>query len=198
MIYLIRHGETEWSASGQHTGRTDLLPAPAGEAAARGLGDRLRGVTFTHAFTSPRRRAIETWKLSGMNPASEIREDLAEWDYGDYEGLTSDQINKQRPGWNVFADGCPNGESPADVSARADRVVEWLRTFDGTVAICSHGHFGRALGARWIRLPIVDAGRLLLSTASVSILSYEHDQRDRPAVLLWNEAPSTGSGRPGW
>jgi broad specificity phosphatase PhoE len=194
MIYLIRHGETAWSASGQHTGRTDLPLTAAGEDAARGLGSRLAGVQFTHAFTSPRSRAIETWKLSGLDPASEIREDLAEWHYGDYEGLTSAQIKERRPGWNVFADGCPNGESPADVAARADRVIQWLRTFSGPIAICSHGHFGRALGARWIGLPIIDAGRLLLSTASISILDYEHGQPNRPAVLLWNEAASLPSG----
>ena len=190
MIYLIRHGETAWSASGQHTGKTDIPLTPAGEAAARGLGVRLRGVAFAHAFYSPRRRAIDTWTLSGLEPAARIREDLAEWDYGDYEGLTSAEIRRQRPGWNVFADGCPNGESPDDVAARADRVIEWLRTLDGQAAVCAHGHFGRALGARWIGLPIADAGRLLLSTASVSILDYEHGQLDRPAVLLWNEVGS--------
>lgn len=190
MIYLIRHGETAWSLSGQHTGRTELPLTPAGEEAARGLGVRLAGVKFTHAFTSPRQRAIDTWKLSGLSPVSQAREDLSEWHYGDYEGLTSAQIKAKRPDWNVFADGCPNGESPADVSARADRVIEWLRTFDGPIAICSHGHFGRALGARWIGLPIVDAGRLLLSTASVSILDYEHGDHDRSAILLWNQTSS--------
>jgi len=188
VIYLIRHGETEWSLSGQHTGRTDIPLTPKGEAAARGLGVRLKNVAFAHAFTSPRRRAIDTWKLSGLDPAAETRDDLAEWDYGDYEGLTSAEIKARRPGWNVFADGCPNGESPEDVSARADRVIRWLRAYDAPVAICTHGHFGRALGARWIGLPIIDAGRLLLSTASVSILDFEHGQKDRPAVLLWNDA----------
>jgi probable phosphoglycerate mutase len=188
MIYLIRHGETEWSLSGQHTGRTDIPLTERGEDAARGLGARLGSVAFTHAFASPRRRAIDTWKLSGLNPPAEIRDDLAEWNYGDYEGLTSAEIRARRPGWNVFADGCPGGESPVDVSARADRVIAWLRMFYGPVAICTHGHFGRALGARWIGLPIIDAGRLLLSTASVSILDFEHGQKDRPAVLLWNEA----------
>ena len=187
MVYLIRHGETAWSASGQHTGRTDIPLTPAGEAAARGLGVRLRGVPFSRAFSSPRRRAIETWTLSGLSPVAETRDDLAEWDYGDYEGLTSSEIKARHSNWNVFADGCPNGESPADVANRADRVIAWLRALDGTLAICGHGHFGRALGARWIGLPIVDAGRLLLSTASVSILDYEHGQPARPAVLLWNE-----------
>jgi probable phosphoglycerate mutase len=188
VIYLVRHGETEWSLSGQHTGRKDITLTANGEDAARGLGARLRSVAFAHAFASPRRRAIDTWKLSGLTPPAKIRDDLAEWNYGDYEGLTSAEIRARRPGWNVFADGCPNGESPADVSARADRVIAWLRIFDGPVAICTHGHFGRALGARWIGLPIIDAGKLLLSTASVSILDFEHGQKDRPAVLLWNEA----------
>jgi probable phosphoglycerate mutase len=191
MIYLIRHGETEWSLSGRHTGRTDIPLTANGEAAARGLGARLKDVAFAHAFASPRRRAIDTWTLSGLTPAAEIREDLAEWDYGDYEGLTSAEIKSRRPGWNVFADGCPNGESPSDVSARADRAIAWLRSFESTVAVCTHGHFGRALGARWIGLPIIDAGRLLLSTASVSILDYEHGQKDRPAILLWNDDGST-------
>lgn len=186
MIYLIRHGETAWSKSGQHTGTTDIALTEAGEEAAGGLGARLRAVDFTHAFSSPRRRAIETWKLSGLAPAAQVRDDLAEWDYGDYEGLTSEEIRQRRPGWNIFANGCPNGESPQDAAKRADRVIAWLRTFDGRVAICSHGHFGRALGARWIGLPITDAGRLLLSTASVSILDYEHGNRHRPAILLWN------------
>lgn len=190
MIYLIRHGDTEWSLSGQHTGRTDIPLTPSGEAAARALGDRLRDVTFAHAFTSPRQRAIQTWKLSGLSPVGEVREDLAEWDYGDDEGLTSAEIRARRPGWNIFADGSPNGESPEAMSARVDGVIEWLRKLNGPIAICAHGHFGRALGARWIGLPITDAGRLLLSTASVSILDYEHGQRDRPAILLWNDAGS--------
>lgn len=186
MIFLIRHGETAWSVSGRHTGSTDIPLTSAGESAARDLGARLRDRSFEHAFTSPRRRAIDTWKLSGLSPAAEINADLAEWNYGDYEGLTSAEIRDRRPGWNVFADGCPNGESPADMSARVDRVIAWLRTFEGDVAICSHGHFGRALGARWVGLPIADAGRLLLSTASVSILDYEHKDLSRPAILLWN------------
>ena len=186
MIYLIRHGETAWSLSGQHTGRTDIPLTPAGEAAARDLGGRLIDQSFAHAFTSPRRRAIDTWRLSGLAPEAEINEELAEWDYGDYDGLTSAEIRQRHPGWNVFADGCPRGESPEQMSARVDRVIAWLRAFGGDVAICSHGHFGRALGARWIGLPIVDAGRLLLSTASVSILDYEHKDLTRPAILLWN------------
>ena len=191
MIYLIRHGETAWSLSGQHAGRTDIPLTPAGEAQARGLGQRLAGIEFSQVFASPRCRAIDTWRLSGLAPAVQVREDLAEWDYGEYEGLVSSEIQQRQPGWNVFANGCPGGESPADMMARVDRVIEWLRTLDGTIAICAHGHFGRALGARWIGLPLVDAGRLLLSTASVSALDYEHGQRDRPAILLWNETAKT-------
>lgn len=187
MIFLIRHGETAWSLSGQHTGTTDIPLTPAGEQAARQLGQRLADVTFAAAFTSPRRRARETWQLSRLQPTAVVREDLAEWNYGDYEGLTSAEIQAGRPGWNVFRDGCPNGESPQQMSDRVDGVVAWLRTCDGDVAICAHGHFGRALGARWIGLPIADAGRLLLTTASVSILDYEHNDRARPAIKLWNE-----------
>ena len=188
MIYLVRHGETAWSKSGQHTGQTDVALTAAGEEAARGLGARLRGIAFKHVFTSPRIRARETWRLSGLQPAAEIREDLSEWDYGQYEGLRSEEIQQRRPGWNVFADGCPGGESPENMSTRVDGVVAWLRALDGPVAVCAHGHFGRALGARWIGLPIAAGTRLLLSTASISILDYEHGKRDRPAILLWNDA----------
>jgi probable phosphoglycerate mutase len=159
----------------------------AGEDAARELGQRLRRVAFAQAFTSPRLRAIDTWRLSGLAPEAEVNLDLAEWDYGEYEGLRSEEIQARRPGWNVFANGCPGGESPGDMKARVDRVIAWLRTLDGAVAVCAHGHFGRALGARWIGLPLGDAGRLLLSTASVSILDYAHGARHRPAILLWNE-----------
>lgn len=186
MIFLIRHGETAWSLSGRHTGRTDIPLTPAGESAARDLGVRLRGQIFSSAFTSPRRRAVDTWRLSGLSPDAVVNADLAEWEYGDYEGLTSAEIRVRQPGWTVFANGCPNGESPQAVAARADRVIAGLRSLAGDVAICAHGHFGRALGARWIGLPIMDAGRLLLSTASVSILDYEHKDRSRPAILLWN------------
>jgi len=187
VIYLIRHGETAWSKSGQHTGRTDVPLTSGGEAQARALGQRLRGVPFAHAFVSPRRRAIDTWRVSGLKPSAEIREDLSEWDYGRYEGLRSAEIQQQQPGWNVFADGCPEGESSDQMTTRVDGVIAFLRSLSGTVAICAHGHFGRALGARWIGIPIVNAGRLLLSTASVSILDYEHGLRDRPAIALWND-----------
>ncbi len=187
MIYLIRHGETAWSKSGQHTGRTDVPLTSGGEAQAKRLGRRLHGVSFAYAFVSPRCRAIDTWRLSGLKPAAEIRDDLSEWDYGRYEGLRSGEIQAQHPGWNVFADGCPDGESTDQMTARVDDVIAFLRTLSGTIAICAHGHFGRALGARWIGIPIVNAGRLLLSTASISILDYEHGLRDRPAIALWND-----------
>lgn len=192
MIYLIRHGETAWSLSGQHTGKTDVPLTWSGEAQARELGQRLRGVPFTRVFTSPRSRAVDTWRLSGLTPSAEPREELSEWDYGRYEGLRSAEIQQQHPGWNIFADGCPGGESPEAMTSRVDAVITWLRTLDGTTAICAHGHFGRALGARWIGLPIRDAGRLLLSTASVSILDYEHGQPDRPAISLWNDMSGPG------
>jgi len=202
VIFLIRHGETAWSLSGQHTGKTDLPLTSAGEVEARRLrahvdlileaelGPRPPGAQFDAAFSSPRRRARDTGRLSGLTPDAEVREDLAEWDYGDYEGLTSVEIQARQPDgvvWNVFRNGCPNGESPEQMTARVDGVISWLRTFEGHVAICAHGHFGRALGARWIGLPIADAGRLLLSTASVSILDYEHNDPARPAIKLWNE-----------
>jgi probable phosphoglycerate mutase len=185
-IYLIRHGETEWSLSGQHTGRTDIPLTARGEDGARELGQRLRGVQFAEALTSPRQRAQRTGELAGLRPAPQIEPDLAEWDYGDYEGKRTADIRKARPDWNLFRDGCPNGESPSQISARADRLITRLSSLEGNVALFSHGHFGRALAARWIRLPVSEAHRFLLDTTSISILGYEHDRADSPAIVLWN------------
>lgn len=189
-VYLIRHGETAWSLSGQHTGRTDIPLTPAGEQEAQALGAALRGVRFTRVFTSPRIRARRTCELVGLPANAEIEPDLAEWDYGAYEGQRSDEIRGRRPGWNLFRDGAPQGESPADVAARADRVIARLRAEDGPVAVFSHGHFGRVLGARWIGLPVEEAQHLLLTTASLSILGYDHGRRDQPAIALWNASPA--------
>ena len=188
-LYLIRHGETAWSLSGQHTGRTDIPLTEQGEQDARKLAERLTAVKFSRVFTSPLQRARRTCELAGLGEIAEIEPDLAEWDYGDYEGLRLVEIRKGKPDWNVFRDGGPGGESPVQVSERADRLLARLRTLEGNIALFSHGHFGRVLGARWIGLEIRQAQHLLLSTASVSILGYEHNVAEVPAIALWNAVP---------
>ena len=185
-IYLIRHGETAWSLSGQHTGRTDVPLTAKGEQDARDLAERLRAVRFSRVFTSPRQRAQRTCELVGLGAVAEIEPDLSEWDYGDYEGQRSEDIRTGRPGWNLFQDGCPRGESPGQVSERADRVIARLRALEGNTASFSHGHFGRVLAARWIGLPVSQAQHFLLSTASLSILGYEHNLAAESAIILWN------------
>lgn len=185
-IYFIRHGETAWSLSGQHTGRTDLSLTAHGEREARTLSERLGGVIFNRVFTSPLLRARRTTELAGLGEEAETEADAAEWDYGDYEGRRPDEIRKERPEWNIFQDGCPGGEAPAQVGDRADRFIAKLRMHGGNIAVFSHGQFGRVLGARWIGLPPRQAQHLLLSTASLSILGYGHNRRDEPAIVLWN------------
>ena len=169
-LYLIRHGGTAWSISGQHTGRTDIPLTPGGENEATRLKHRLDNIGFAHVLTSPSRRARRTCELVGLEGAAEIDPDLAEWDYGEYEGRRSVDILAERPGWNVFRDGCPGGETPPQVSDRADRLIARLRALDGAVALFSHGHFGSVLAARWIGLPVIEAQHLLLDTASLSVL----------------------------
>ena len=185
-IYLIRHGETEWSLSGQHTSHTDIPLTAHGEDEARELGQRLRDIQFARVLTSPRQRARRTCELAGLDPEAEIEPDLAEWNYGDYEGQRSVDILRARPDWNLFRDGCPRGETPAEITDRADRLIARLRGLDGNVALFSHGHFGRVLAGRWIGLPVRQAQHLLLSTASLSILGYEHSLAGEPAIVLWN------------
>jgi broad specificity phosphatase PhoE len=185
-LYLVRHGETAWSLSGQHTGRTDIPLTEQGENDARKLAGRLRAVKFSRVFTSPLQRARRTCELAGLNEVAEIEPDLTEWNYGDYEGQRPGDIRKERPDWNVFQVGCPRGESTAQVSERADRLIAWLRMLKGNIAIFSHGHFGRVLAARWIGLPVGQAQHFLLSTASLSILGYEHNLAEEPAIVLWN------------
>lgn len=191
-VFIMRHGETEWSRSGQYTGRTDLPLTARGETAAREVGERLRrrNIVFTTVLTSPLQRARQTCALAGLTPVPEIDSDLTEWDNGDYEGHASAQILAANPGWNLFRDGGPNGESPAQVAARADHLIARLRTLEGNVAVFTHGHLGRVLGARWIGLSVQEAQRLLLSTASISILAYEHNRSDRPAIAVWNDVPA--------
>ena len=186
VIHLARHGETAWSRSGQHTGRTDLPLTERGEGEARAMGERLRGRKFARVFTSPLQRAVRTCELAGFGSAFEIDPDLAEWDYGEYEGRRTAEIHAERPGWLLFRDGCPGGEAPAQVGARADRVIAGLRAVSGDVLVFSSGHFLRVLAARWLGLD-AGAGRyFFLATASLSTLGYEHD-RSEPVIRLWNE-----------
>lgn len=185
-VYLIRHGETAWSLSGQHTGSTDIPLTEQGEQEACELGERLRAVKFSRVFTSPRQRTRRTCELVGLGAVAELEPGLAEWDYGDYEGKRSIDIRQGRPDWNLFQDGCPQGESPVQVSERADRQIAHFRAGEGDIAIFSHGHFGRVLAARWIGLPVRQAQHFLLSTASLSILGYAHNLATEPAIVLWN------------
>jgi probable phosphoglycerate mutase len=185
-VYLIRHGETAWSRSGQHTSRTDVPLIETGESQARALATRLRAIPFEQVLTSPRQRARQTCDLAGLAAAAAIEPDLVEWDYGDYEGLRTAEILARRPGWALFRDGCPGGESPEEVEARADRLIARLRRSGGTIALFSHGHFGRVLAGRWIGLTVIQSERLLLNPASVSILSYEHNRTEEPVIALWN------------
>jgi probable phosphoglycerate mutase len=186
VVYLARHGETAWSLSGQHTGRTDLPLTERGEQAARVLGERLKGVTFAKVLTSPLQRASRTCQLAGYGAVAEADRDLPEWDYGQYEGKRTAEILTQRPGWQLFRDGCPGGETPSEIGARADRIISRLRAVQGNVLIFSSGHILRVLTARWLDLP-PDAGKyFILSTASLSILGYEHDLIE-PVIRLWND-----------
>jgi probable phosphoglycerate mutase len=185
-VYLARHGETAWSLSGQHTGLTDLPLTENGERNARQLGNRLRGQAFGMVLTSPLQRAAKTCELSGFGPVAVRDPDLVEWNYGQYEGLRRAEILTTSPGWQIFYDGCPGGESPTQVAARADRVIQRVRAANGDVLIFSSGHFLRMFGVRWLGLG-PEAGKLfLLNTASLSILSYEHELT-RPAVSLWDD-----------
>jgi broad specificity phosphatase PhoE len=191
-IYLARHGETAWSLSGQHTGVTDLPLTPRGEQNARSLADRLRGLHFARVYTSPLQRARRTCELAGFGAVAQIDPDLVEWNYGEYEGITTAEILPKRPGWNLFSDGCPGGESPAQIGARADRVVARLRSQPGDVLLFSSGHFLRVLTARWLGLE-PGAGRyFVLSTASLSMLGYEHDETES-VIRLWNDTQHVSS-----
>ena len=191
VVYLARHGETAWSLSGQHTGLTDLPLTERGERNARRLGERLQGMTFARVYTSPLQRASRTCELAGFQGA-EVDPDLVEWNYGRYEGLRTEQIHKERPYWQIFRDGCPDGESPQQVGARADRVLDRVRAITGDVLLFSSGHFLRVLASRWLG-PEPAAGRFfLLSTASVSALSYEHDP-SQPVIRLWDDTRHVGT-----
>jgi probable phosphoglycerate mutase len=189
-LFVIRHGETAWSLSGEHTGVSEIPLTAHGEDEARALAPALRAVAFTRVLTSPRQRARRTCELAGLAAAAEIEPNLAEWLYGDYEGLTPAEIDKRQPGWEVFRNGCPGGETPEQASDRADRLLQSLRALQGNVALFTHGHFARALAVRWIGLSISVGGRFGLSTASIGILGYDPARPDAPVIALWNEVPS--------
>jgi broad specificity phosphatase PhoE len=191
-VYLARHGETAWSLTGQHTGLTDLPLTARGERNARRLGERLSGLTFARVFTSPLRRARRTCELSGYGAAAIVDADLVEWDYGEYEGRTSAEILRERPGWDLFRDGCPGGETVQQVAGRADRVLTRLRVEPGNALVFSSGHFMRVLAARWIGAEAATGGKLVLTTASVSCVGYEHSL-SRPAIRLWNDDRHVGN-----
>jgi broad specificity phosphatase PhoE len=187
VVYVARHGNTAWTHSGQHTGLTDLPLTPDGERNARQLAERLKGMTFAKVFTSPLQRAARTCELSGFGAGAQTDPDLVEWDYGKYEGLTSAEIHRQRPDWDLFRDGGPGGESPEQVGERADRVVKRIREVTGDVLLFTSGHFIRVLTARWLGLgPGVGGRYFLLNPASLSALGYEHNLL-RPVIQLWND-----------
>jgi probable phosphoglycerate mutase len=183
MIWLIRHGETAWSLSGAHTGRTDIPLTPAGELKAAKIGDKLAGQQFGLVLVSPLERARRTCEIAGFGKEAQIDPDLLEWNYGDYEGRTTDEIRRERPGWFLFRDGVPNGETIEQVAVRARRVIDRAVASGGETALFAHGHILRILGACWLGLPPVDAKMLALSTASVSTLGFEHETR---VITRWN------------
>jgi len=187
IVYLARHGETAWTLTGQHTGLTDLPLTERGEQNARRLGERLKELTIAKVFTSPLQRARHTCELAGFLSVAEMDPDLVEWNYGQYEGRRGQDIRAERPDWNLFWDGCPGGESPAQVSARADRVVSRVRALEGNTLLFTSGHFIRVLASRWLGLePMANSRYFMLSTASLSALGYENDL-SRPVIRFWND-----------
>jgi probable phosphoglycerate mutase len=191
-VYLARHGETAWTISGQHTGLTDLPLTARGEHNARRLGQRLNGLTFTAVLTSPLQRAVGTCELAGFGKLAQVEPDLVEWNYGDYESRRTVEIHTERPGWQIFRDGCPGGESPGQVGARADRIIRQVRSLPGNVLIFSSAHFLRVLAARWLGLEPAGGRFFVLSTASLSALSYEHNLSE-PTIRLWDDTSHVGN-----
>ncbi len=189
-LYYIRHGETAWSLTGQHTGRTDLALTETGEAEARALLPWLSQPSFSHVFTSPLQRARRTCVLAGLGDAAVIEPDLAEWNYGHYEGKLSRDIRVDRPGWSAFVDGCPGGEMPGAISDRADRLILRLNALTGNVALFSHGEFAGVLATRWIGLPVSEGAHFSLDTASLSILGTNPGHPEMRAIRLWNAVPA--------
>ncbi len=186
-LVVVRHGDTEWSESGQHTSHTDLPLLPSGAEHARELAPQLSGVEFARVLSSPLRRALETARLAGFGDRVEVVPELTEWNYGEYEGLTSPQIHAIDPNWDLWHDGCPGGESPAQVATRVDRLIAEAVTADGDVLMFAHGHILRSIGARWMGLDVACGARLYLSPASLSVLGHEHETR---VIESWNLARS--------
>jgi len=192
-IYFVRHGETAWSLTGQHTGRTDLPLTPHGEQMARDLAPLLGKISFTAVLISPRLRARETCALAGFGAVAVVEPDLAEWDYGDYEGMRTAEIRHLHPDWDVWRDGCPGGEMPAQASGRADRLIERLAAFSGNVLLFSHGQFGRVLAARWIGLLAFEGRHFAIDPASIGVLGVEVEHPERRVISLWNATPESSS-----
>jgi broad specificity phosphatase PhoE len=192
VVYLARHGETAWSLSGQHTGLTDLPLTDRGERNAGRLRERLKGLSFAEVFISPLQRARRTCELAGFGDRAEVFGDLVEWNYGEYEGRRTEEIRAKRPDWQLFRDGCPGGESPDQIGARANRVVKRIREVQGNVLIFSSGHILRVLTARWLGLEPLAGKYFMLSTASLSALGYEHEL-SQPVIQLWNDTNHVGS-----
>ena len=188
LTYLGRHGETAWTISRQHTGVTDLPLTAQGEVEALRLGERLEGLTFAAVLTSPLQRAVRTCELAGFGSMAKVEPDLIEWNYGAYEGRTSADIHRERPDWQLFRDGCPGGESPDQIGARADRVVRRVRGIEGNTLLFSSAHFLRVFAACWLGLDPAAGRYFLLGTASLSIVGYEHD-RSEPVIRVWDEMP---------
>jgi probable phosphoglycerate mutase len=186
-VYLARHGETAWSLSGQHTGLTDIPLTERGERHAARLAERLKGMRFARVFTSPLQRAARTCEIAGFGGVAEVDADLCEWNYGRYEGMRGAEIRAARPGWELFRDGCPGGETAEQVGARADRVVTRLRAAGGDALVFSSSHFSRVLAARWLGHPPQLGKHFVLGTASLSTLGYEHESLDEPVIRLWND-----------
>jgi broad specificity phosphatase PhoE len=193
-LTYFRHGETAWSLSGRHTGRTDIPLTPHGEDQARALRARVEATGFLRVLSSPRLRARETCRLAGASDAPEIEPDAAEWDYGEYEGRRTVDIRAQRPGWTIFRDGCPGGESPDAIKLRADRLIARIRTMEGDVALFSHGHFGVVLAARWIGLEVAQAIHFKLDPAGASVLRLDPAEPGAADIALWNESIGERSG----
>jgi broad specificity phosphatase PhoE len=191
LLFLVRHGQTAWSRTGRHTGRTDIALEPEGRVEAEAVGRLLAGHDFALVLTSPLSRAIETCQLAGFGDRAEVVDDLAEWDYGDYEGLTSDDIHQDHPDWSLWADGVPEGETASDVGRRADRVIERARSAPGDTVCFAHGHLLRVLAARWVGLPPVGGRLVALEPGSISVLGWE---RGTPVVARWNQRPPSPPG----
>lgn len=185
-LFLARHGDTAWTDSHQHTGRTDLPLNERGEAHARQLGERLQHFSFSRVFTSPLQRASKTCELAGFGAGAEIDRDLIEWDYGSFEGKVTSDVLKERPGWELYRDGCPDGETPGDVAARADRFIARVHGIPGDVLAFSSGHIIRMIAARWLRMSPADGRVFFCDPASVGVLGFEHNDRNQPVIRRWN------------